>query len=155
MTTSNTRAGADPIIVVDGSVLIHLLNNYATPAVNSLNRLASQETLLLGDIVLCEVLMGARSDLHARRLEHELRHFKCVQMLDRGIASKAADNYRRLRSVGITICKTVDLIIGTFCIVHGHTLLHADRDFDAMEQHLGLPVVPTHHMVNEPRLAYG
>lgn len=143
------------MIVADSSVLIHLLNNYATPAVNSLKQLASQETLLLGDIVLCEVLMGARSDLHARTLERDLTQFKCVQMLDRRIATAAAENYRRLRSIGITVPKTVDLIIGTYCIVHGHTLLHADRDFDAMELHLGLQVVPTHYMVNEPMVAYG
>jgi predicted nucleic acid-binding protein len=143
------------MIVVDSSVLIHFLNNYATPAVNCLHRLARQEKLLVGDIVLCEVLMGARSDLHARKLERELQQFTSVRMLDRRVATAAADNYRRLRSLGITIYKTVDLLIGTFCIVHGHTLLHADRDFDAMELHLGLKVVPTHYMVNEPMVAYG
>jgi predicted nucleic acid-binding protein len=51
---------------------------------------------------------------------------------------------------------TIDLIIGTYCIEHNHTLLHADRDFDPMETLLGLKVVPTtHHMVREPYLRYG
>jgi predicted nucleic acid-binding protein len=143
------------MIVVDSSVLIHHLNNYATPAVNCMRRLALEEKLLVGDIVLCEVLMGARSDLHARTLERELQQFKCVHMLDRRIAIAAADNYRRLRGIGKTIYKTIDLLIGTYCIVHGHTLLHSDRDYEPMELHLGLKVVPTHYMVNEPRLAYG
>lgn len=143
------------MIVVDTSVLIHHLNNHGTPAVNCMRRLALEEKLLVGDIVLCEVLMGARSDLYARTLERELQQFKCVHMLDRRIAIAAADNYRLLRGIGKTIYKTIDLIIGTFCIVHGHSLLHSDRDYDPMELHLGLKVVPTGHMVNEPRLAYG
>jgi len=36
--------------------------------------------------------------------------------------------------------KTVDLIIGTFCIVHGHYLLHGDRDFEQMHRHLDLRI---------------
>jgi predicted nucleic acid-binding protein len=43
--------------------------------------------------------------------------------------------------VGITIRKTADIIIGTFCIEHRHTLLHDDRDFAPMEKRLGLNVV--------------
>lgn len=143
------------MIVIDSSVLIHFLNGYATPAVNALNRLAREETILVGDIVLCEVLKGARSDAHAKLLERMMRQFDSVRMVDVRIASTAADNYRRLRSKGVTVYKTIDLIIGTFCIVHGHSLLHADRDYDPMELHLGLKVVPTHHMVNEPMVAYG
>jgi predicted nucleic acid-binding protein len=59
-------------------------------------------------------------------------------MLNPELAIAAAKNYRRLRGEGITIRKTIDLIIGTFCIAHGHMLLHDDRDFDPMETHLGL-----------------
>ena len=51
---------------------------------------------------------------------------------------RAATNHRRLRALGVTIRKTVDLVIGTFCIERGHTLLHADRDFEPMQRHLGL-----------------
>jgi len=49
-------------------------------------------------------------------------------------------NYRHLRGLGITIRKLPDLIIGTYCIEHGHTLLHDDRDFEPMREHLGLMV---------------
>jgi predicted nucleic acid-binding protein len=40
----------------------------------------------------------------------------------------------------VTVRKTIDVMIATYCILHGLELLHADRDFDAMEQHLGLQV---------------
>ena len=34
----------------------------------------------------------------------------------------------------------LDPWIATFCLLHGHRLLHNDRDFDAFEQFLGLQV---------------
>jgi predicted nucleic acid-binding protein len=54
---------------------------------------------------------------------------------------KTAANYRFLRRQGVTVRKTIDLIIGTFCIECGHTLLHNDRDFEPMENLLGLQTV--------------
>ena len=78
--------------------------------------------------------------MHAARIERALRSFEIVSLLGDDLASKAARNYRKLRGLGITIRKTAGLIIGTYCIEHGHTLLHADRDFAPMEKHLGLTV---------------
>jgi predicted nucleic acid-binding protein len=64
-----------------------------------------------------------------------------VPLLDAYLVPRAARNYRKLRELGITIRKTADIIIGTFCIERGHSLLHDDRDFAAMEEHLGLMVL--------------
>ena len=68
----------------------------------------------------------------------------CAQALSydlrAGLAVEAATNDRHLRGLGVTILKLPDLIIGTFCIEHGHTLLHDDRDFEPMREHLGLRV---------------
>jgi predicted nucleic acid-binding protein len=61
-----------------------------------------------------------------------------VSLVDAELAVKAAANYRLLRRRGITIRKTIDLLIGTFCIERGHTLLHSDRDFAPIESLLGL-----------------
>jgi predicted nucleic acid-binding protein len=55
-----------------------------------------------------------------------------VPQLSPDLAPRAARNYRRLRELGITIRKTADIIIGTFCIEHHHSLLHDDRDFAPM-----------------------
>jgi predicted nucleic acid-binding protein len=59
-------------------------------------------------------------------------------LLDPDLASLAAANYRKLRSLGVTVRKTADLIIGTYCIEHGQVLLHDDREFEPMRRHLGL-----------------
>jgi predicted nucleic acid-binding protein len=111
--------------------------------------------VIVGDVVLCEVLKGARSPEHARTLERAMRRCELAPMSNTSLAIIAARNFRELRSKGFTVRKTIDLIIGTFCIAHHHTLLHADRDFDPMEQLLGLQVVPTSYMVNEPFVRYG
>lgn len=63
-------------------------------------------------------------------------------MLDETIAVQAARNDRFLRGRGITIRKRIDMIIGTFCLASGHVLLHDDRDFDPMAEHLGLRIAP-------------
>ena len=96
------------------------------------------EPILVGDLILLEVLQGARDELAAARIERGLRRFEVVPLLDADLAPRAARNYRRLRDMGITIRKTNDIIIGTFCIERGCSLLHDDRDFVAMEAHLGL-----------------
>lgn len=128
------------MIVVDSSVWIAVLRGIATPQSTRLKTVPRASDILLGDIVLLELLQGARNDEHAAGIQKRLATFEVVPMLSPPIAEKAAGNFRRLRSKGITIRKTVDLIIGTYCIEHGHSLLHADRDFDPMAEHLGLRI---------------
>jgi predicted nucleic acid-binding protein len=126
------------MILVDSSVWIAHLRAEQTPATAKLEAAALREPLLVGDLILLEVLQGAKSDAHAARIERTLRHYTVVPLLDADLASRAARNYRRLRDLGFTVRKTIDIIIGTFCIEHRHTLLHEDRDFDPMRAHLGL-----------------
>ena len=128
------------MILVDSSVWIAHLRGHRTPATAKLEAAASREPLLIGDLILLEVLQGARDESHAARIERGLRRFALVPLLDADLASRAARNYRKLRELGITIRKTADIIVGTFCIERRHLLLHDDRDFAPMEEHLGLMV---------------
>ena len=126
------------MILVDSSVWIAHLRGATTPATMKLEAAAAREPLLVGDLILLEVLQGARDDGQAARIERALREYAIVSLLDERLAAQAARNYRRLRDLGITIRKTADIIIGTFCIEHRHSLLHEDRDFEPMQKHLGL-----------------
>ena len=130
------------MIVVDSSVWIANLRGADSEAVRKLYAFAASDDdqILVGDLVLLEVLQGARDEAQAARIEQNLRQFPVMPMLDGRLAVRAAYNYRSLRGRGITVRKTIDMIIGTFCIEGGHTLLHDDRDFDPMAQHLGLQV---------------
>ena len=128
------------MILVDSSVWIAHLRGSLTPATARLEAAVTFEPILVGDLILLEILQGARDEPHAARIERGLRRFQIVPLLDADLAPRAARNYRRLRDMGITIRKTNDIIIGTFCIERGCLLLHDDRDFVAMEEHLGLVV---------------
>ena len=129
------------MILVDSSVWIDHLNNVATEPVRRLRELIPSIPLLIGDLIMCEVLQGLRSEREARLVERGLRRFEAVSLLDPELAVQAAANYRLLRSRGHTIRKTIDVIIGTFCIARGHVLLHDDRDFEPMVQFLGLQTI--------------
>ena len=127
-------------LVVDSSVWIANLRGLDTPEVWKLRAAVDDDgdQILMGDLILLEILQGARDERHAARIERSLRLYPVAAMLDEGRAAQVARNYRHLRAQGITVRKTVDMIIGTFCIEGGHALLHDDRDFDPMAEHLGL-----------------
>jgi predicted nucleic acid-binding protein len=129
------------LIVVDSSVWIAKFRNITSDAVAKLNSIRDLSEIAVGDIVLLEVLQGTRDENHAARLEAALRVFTPVRMIDFDLARQAAINFRRLRAMGVTLRATTDLIIGTYCIEHGDFLLHHDRDFNWMEEHLGLKVL--------------
>ena len=128
------------MILVDTSVWIAQLRGQRTPATSKLEFLAAREPLLIGDLTLLEMLQGARDDGHAARIKRSLQAFKIVPLLDPDLAPRVARNYRKLRTLGVTIRKTADIIIGTYCIENRHALLHDDRDFALMQEHLGLLV---------------
>jgi predicted nucleic acid-binding protein len=126
------------VIVVDTSVWINHLHNVSTAATRTLDAIVDPRQIVVGDIVMLELLQGARTEELAGRLERLLRRFVVISMLNEAAALKAAGNYRALRRKGVTIRSSIDVVIGTFCIEHGHVLLHDDRDFAPMVQHLGL-----------------
>jgi predicted nucleic acid-binding protein len=143
------------MIVADSSVWIDFFKGQLTPATARLSEALASGDVLVGDLIVCEVLQGARAHKHADLFELTMRRCKLVEMCTLELAIAAARNHRLLRAKGFTVRKAVDVLIGTYCIMHRHTLLHSDRDYEPMERHLGLKVVPTHYMVNEPMVAYG
>ena len=131
------------MIVVDSSVWIDFLNGRNAPHVRAAPRaLLGTEEIVVGDLMLCEVLQGLDSERAAREVEALLRRFEIVSMAGDAIATAAARNFRSLRQRGITVRKTIDLLIGTWCIENRRPLLHNDRDFHPMARYLGLIEVP-------------
>jgi predicted nucleic acid-binding protein len=127
--------------LVDSSVWIDQFNQVLSPAVQRLHQLIAEGPLLVGDLILCEVLQGFRSEAQAQLVERALSQYEVVTLSSPPLAVKAATNYRFLRTRGITVRKTIDVIIGTFCVERGHYLLHSDPDFEPMERLLGLRTV--------------
>lgn len=131
------------MIVVDSSVWIDFLNGRNAPHVRHLRTVLGAEEVVVGDLMLCEVLQGLNSERAAREVEALLRRFEIVPMAGDAIAIAAARNFRSLRRRGITVRKTIDLLIGTWCIENRMPLLHNDGDFRPMGRYLGLVEVPT------------
>jgi predicted nucleic acid-binding protein len=128
------------MVLVDSAVWIDYFNGTASPETDTLDALLGQELVLIGDLILTEVLQGFR-DEHDYRLARELLDPLELRVLGgREVALLAADNYRTLRARGITVRKTIDVIIGSYGLLHALPLLHTDRDFDALETHRGLMV---------------
>lgn len=118
------------MIVVDTSVWIDFLRRVRTPQTETLVANMRPVNMMIGESILLEVLQGARDDRHAVALESDLRLFLVEGMFAPDVAVRAAANYRTLRARGITIRKTIDVVIATYCIDNGHHLLHDDRDFE-------------------------
>jgi predicted nucleic acid-binding protein len=130
------------VIVVDSSVWIDFLNGRDAPHVKRLRAIIGTEEVTVGDLMLCEVLQGVDDERTAREVEALMRRFEIVHMAGDAIAVAAAGNFRSLRRRGITVRKTIDLLIGTWCIENRRPLLHNDSDFHPMARYLGLIELP-------------
>jgi predicted nucleic acid-binding protein len=126
------------MIVADSSVWISLFRKDDVDVASTLRSLIPLGVVLLGDIIVMEVLQGARDRHQARGIVQNFTDFPIVSMLSPVLAIKAASNYRTLRERGFTTSKAPDLIIGTYCIEYGHKLLQRDKDYLPMAEHLGL-----------------
>jgi predicted nucleic acid-binding protein len=126
------------MVIVDSSVWIDYFNGRDIPEVATLDRLLETELLGVGDLILAEVLQGFRQDTDYQTAKRLLTSLTVFEMLGAEMAMKSADNFRDLRKRGITVRKTIDVMIATFCIENGHKLLFSDKDFAPFVEHLGL-----------------
>lgn len=126
------------MVLVDTSVWIDYFNGVRARRTDLLDSLLGTGTVLIGDLILAELLQGFVSDADCRSAATLLEEVPCVTLGGREIALQAAQNFRALRRRGVTVRKTIDVIIGTHCIVHQHELLHSDRDFEVMARYLDL-----------------
>lgn len=129
------------MILVDSSVWIDYFNGTETLATKKLDNLLGVQPVCIGDLILAEVLQGFRSDSDYQTAKTLLCSLPVHAMLGVTLSLKSAENFRNLRKQGITIRKTIDTIIATYCIENELPLLHSDKDFQPFQQFLGLQVV--------------
>ena len=126
------------MILVDSSVWIDYFNGNSTWQTDLLDTYLSKVPVIIGDLILTEVLQGFRSDKDYETVKNLLSALPFRQIGGYNVAVQSAQNYRHLRKSGVTVRKTIDIIIATFCIIEGLILLHDDRDFDPMVFHFSL-----------------
>ncbi len=117
------------MIFVDSSVWIDFFNGVACAETDKLNEILGLEEVVIGDLILTEVLQGFRSDTDYKAAKNVLTSLTVYDLLGRDMAIKSANNFRKLRKKGITIRKTADVIIATYCIENKIPLLFTDKDF--------------------------
>jgi predicted nucleic acid-binding protein len=129
------------MVIIDTTVWIDYLGGVENAQTEWLDEAQQRMRLGLTDLILCELLQGVRGDAMFAQVRREMMRFEIFSTGGMEMAVASAQNFRTLRAKGITVRKTIDCLIATFCITGEHLLLHHDRDFDAFEQHLGLRVV--------------
>lgn len=126
------------MILVDTSVWIDYLNGVQNRHTDTLDAGIVAGSVAMGDLIFLEILQGIRDDKEYQLTRQTLQTLGLIEMSGEGMPDKCADNYRALRKKGITIRKTTDVIIATFCIERKMPLLFLDRDFIPFVDHLGL-----------------
>lgn len=128
------------MILVDSSVWIDYFRAADTAQVALLDSYLGSTHIAVGDLIAAEVLQGVRNEREFKLVKKALDAFQHVDLVGYELAVKASENHRLLRARGVTIRKTIDTLIATYCIENRMTLLHADRDFAPFVRHLGLKV---------------
>ena len=128
------------MVIVDTSAWIEYLNGTNSSVVARVDQCLEQDLVAIGDLIYCEIMQGIRSTRQRSQVSSLLLALPQFDMGGFRIAEKSAANYRLLRSKGITVRKTIDVLIGTFCTEHGFQIVHNDSDFDLMAKHIGLDI---------------
>lgn len=127
------------MILVDSSVWIDYFKDVVSPETTKLDSLLGVEVVVSGDLIVTEVLQGVGSEREFNLVRQMMTsNMLVVSLAGEDIAIQAARNYRYLRAQGVTIRKTIDTIIATYCIENRVSLLFSDRDFKPFVEHLGL-----------------
>jgi predicted nucleic acid-binding protein len=126
------------VILVDSSVWIDFFRGTTTAQTERLDQLLGRELLVVGDLILAEVLQGFSSERDFNQARKLLTALEVIEIGGQDMAVQAARNFRTLRTLGVTIKKTIDTLIATRCIESDYALLYSDRDFDPFVEHLGL-----------------
>ncbi|MCX6349696.1 MAG: PIN domain nuclease [Candidatus Aureabacteria bacterium] len=129
------------MVIVDTSAWVEYFRNGLPAVVSKVDQCLDQDLAGIGDLIYCEVMQGIRFSHHRAEVSSLLLALPQFDMVGFRIAEKAAANYRLLRSKGISVRKTIDVLIGTFCAEHGFRIVHHDSDFDLMARHIGLDVI--------------
>ena len=130
------------MIVVDTSAWAELFRRTGSAVDLALRRLLGDpETLAVTEIVVMELLAGARSPRHHRDLRDLSLGLRLLPLRGLHGYERAAELYRMCRAKGETVRKMTDCLVAVPAIEAGAPILHADADFDKLARHTRLEVV--------------
>jgi hypothetical protein len=134
------------MILVDSSVWIDFFRGTTNPATAQLIKLLKAEQVEadigVADLVIYEVIRGFDKPKNRRLAKELLLDIPVVEIGGLDNALLASEHYQTLRQYGYTIRSPIDVLLASYCITHGHALLHRDADFDVMQTLRGLKTWP-------------
>ena len=129
------------MILVDSGVWIDYFTGIDNKQTAILDKTLGVQSVAAGDLILAEVLQGFRHDRDYRTAKALFDNVTIFEMLGKDMAIRSVENFRTLHKKGITIRKTADVIIASFCIKQKIPLLFSDKDFKPFVKYLGLTEV--------------
>ena len=129
------------MIIADSSVWIDYFNGVENFQTDLLDRYLFDGQIHILDIILAEVLQGFRNKKDYDIARELMISLPCHQSLSKELAMDCANHYRRLREKGVTVRKTIDMIIASWCIKNAFLLLENDKDFIYIADKLPLNIL--------------
>ena len=126
------------MILVDTSVWIDYFNGTENIETDHLDSALNDGTVAMGDLIFLEILQGFRDDKEFSKAKKTLATLDKYELFGAHMVERCADNYRFLRKKGLTVRKTIDLIIATFCIENKIQLIFSDKDYGPFVEFLKL-----------------
>jgi predicted nucleic acid-binding protein len=132
------------VIVVDTSAWVEYLRSTDSSVDRRLDRaIAGREDIAVTEVVVGELLAGARSEAELASLGSLLYGFPMLRLGGLADYERAAALVRRCRQAGHTLRRgLLDCLVAVMAIEAGASILHKDRDFDVLARHTPLQVVP-------------
>ena len=127
-------------LTLDTSAWIEYFKDGIPEIVDAVDNCLDKNLIAISDLIYCEVMQGIRKKRERDQVSSLLLSLPRFTMIGFQIAEKSAFNYRLLRSRGVTVRKTIDVLIATFYIENDFQLVHNDSDFDLMVDPLGLEI---------------
>jgi predicted nucleic acid-binding protein len=127
------------VTLIDTSAWVEFLRATGSETHREVRRLLDEEeSIHTTDVVVLELLAGARDDEHQGQLRRLLAH--CTYLPVGGLAAyeDAAHLYRTCRRAGETVRALTDCLIAVVAQRGALTVLHDDRDFDVLARCTGL-----------------
>jgi predicted nucleic acid-binding protein len=134
------------MILVDSSVLIDHFRGTLNPQTQQLKRWLSGQDgppdIGVADLVVFEVVRGFSTAQAQAQVRDLLLAMEVVEIGGLENALHAATLYQRLRQSGRTLHSPIDVLLASYCMTHGHALLHRDADFESLKTLGGLDTWP-------------
>jgi predicted nucleic acid-binding protein len=126
------------VILADTSAWVEFLRGTGSPADERIDQLLGEQALSTTDVVVMEVLAGARDAQQREELRRLLAVCEFTPVESLRDYEYAADLYRTCRAAGDTVRALTDCLIAAVAIRTGSAILHTDSDFDAIARHAPL-----------------